>query len=68
MVIKVSEPTCAADADFAEMLDSDRLRGAHVPGGYSPRGVQSHAMQGHAFGLKVNAMEREQLMAFLRTL
>ena len=54
-------------ASLEEMFDPDRLRDSHVPGGYSPPGVQSHAIQGHAFGLRLNAVEREQLIAFLRT-
>jgi hypothetical protein len=55
-------------ASLEEMFDPGRLRDSHVPGGYSPPGAQSHAIQGHAFGLKLNAVEREQLIAFLRTL
>lgn len=55
-------------ASLEEMFDSDRLRDSHVPGGYSPPGVQRRAIKGHEFGLKLNAMERDQLIAFLRTL
>jgi hypothetical protein len=33
-----------------------------------PAGARTHAIQGHEFGLKLDAGEREQLIAFLRTL
>lgn len=55
-------------ASLEEMFDPDRLRDSHVPGGYSPPGIQSRAIKGHEFGLKLNALERDQLIAFLRTL
>jgi hypothetical protein len=50
------------------MFDPDRLKAAHVPGGWMPLGAKSHAIQGHEFGLKLQATEREELIAFLRTL
>jgi hypothetical protein len=55
-------------ASLEEMFDPDRLRNTHVPGGWSPPGVKARAIKGHEFGLKVTALEREQLIAFLRTL
>ena len=55
-------------ASLEEMFDSDRLRDTHVPGGYSPPGTRSRAIRGHEFGLKLNTIERSQLIAFLRTL
>jgi hypothetical protein len=55
-------------ASLEEMFDPDRLRDSHRPGGYSPPGVQSRAIKGHEFGLKLNAVERDQLIAFLCTL
>ncbi len=55
-------------ATLEEMFNPDRLRDSHLPGGYSPPGVESRAVQGHEFGLKLNPVEREQLIAFLRTL
>jgi hypothetical protein len=55
-------------ASLEEMFDPDRLRDSHVPGGYIPPGIQSRAIKGHEFGLKLNALERDQLIAFLRTL
>ena len=55
-------------ASLEEMFDPDRLKEAHVPGGWMPAGAKSHAIQGHEFGLKLQPEEREQLLAFLRTL
>jgi len=55
-------------ASLEEMFDPDRLADTHVPGGWSPPGAGPHATRGHEFGLKLNARERAQLLAFLRTL
>jgi hypothetical protein len=50
------------------MFDPDRLKATHVPGGWAPRGSPTHAIVGHEFGLRIQPDEREQLIAFLRTL
>ena len=50
------------------MFDPDRLDEQHQPGGYSPPNIKNRAIKGHEFGLKLNPTEREQLLAFLRTL
>src|SRR5262249_38542390 len=55
-------------ASLEEMFDPDRLNATHVPGGWRPLGSQSYAIKGHEFGLKLLPAEREQLLAFLRTL
>jgi mono/diheme cytochrome c family protein len=55
-------------ASLEEMFDPDRLKETHIPGGYSPPGVSTRAVPGHEFGLKLEPREREQLIAFLRTL
>jgi hypothetical protein len=55
-------------ASLEEMFDPDRLRNTHAPGGWTPVGAKTYAIQGHKFGLKLNSMEREQLIAFRRTL
>jgi mono/diheme cytochrome c family protein len=55
-------------ASLEEMFDPDRLKETHTPGGYNPPGVEARAITGHEFGLKLSAQEREQLIAFLRTL
>ena len=51
-----------------EMFDPERVRDTHKPGGFIPGGETTHAIKGHEFGLRVNPGEREQLIAFLRTL
>lgn len=50
------------------MLDPDRLKDSHTPGGFLPPGKETNAIRAHEFGLKLNAPERAQLIAFLRTL
>jgi hypothetical protein len=55
-------------ASLEEMFDPDRLKESHVPGGWSPPDVKARAIRGHEFGLKLEPIEREQLIAFLRTL
>jgi hypothetical protein len=55
-------------ASLEEMFDPDRLKERHVPGGWRPMGSQTHAIKGHEFGLRLDASERERLIAFLRTL
>jgi hypothetical protein len=55
-------------ASLEEMFDPDRLEETHVPGGWSPPGAKARAIKGHEFGLTLKPPEREQLVAFLRTL
>jgi hypothetical protein len=55
-------------ASLEEMFDPDRLKETHVPGGWRPLRSQTHAIQGHEFGLHLAPAERDQLIAFLRTL
>jgi mono/diheme cytochrome c family protein len=55
-------------ASLEEMFDADRLKETHKPGGYNPPGVTHRAIKGHEFGLKLTALEKQQLLAFLRTL
>ena len=55
-------------ASLEEMFDPDRLEATHVPGGWLPPGQKTRAIKGHEFGLKLKPTEREQLIAFLRTL
>jgi hypothetical protein len=50
------------------MFDPDRLSETHMPGGFTPPDKRQHPIQGHEFGLKLAAEERQQLIAFLRTL
>jgi hypothetical protein len=55
-------------ASLEEMFDPDRLKDTHVPGGWKPLGSPTHAIVGHEFGLRIERDERQQLLAFLRTL
>lgn len=55
-------------ASLEEMFDPDRLLETHEPGGWSPPGIKARAIKGHEFGLRLKSEEREQLLAFLRTL
>ena len=57
-----------AAASLEEMFEPNRLRETHVRGGYSPPGLKTRAISGHEFGLELEPREREQLIAFLRTL
>jgi hypothetical protein len=45
-----------------------RLRDDYVPTGYRGYGVETRAVKGHEFGLKLNAEDKAALIAFLRTL
>ena len=55
-------------ASLEEMFDPDRLQETHVPGGWMPLGTKTRRIQGHEFGLKLQENERQQLIAFLRSL
>jgi len=55
-------------ATLEELFDPDRLKETHVPGGWSPPGARTRAIRGHEFGLALTGAEREELIAFLKTL
>lgn len=55
-------------AGLEEMFGPDRLKDTHLPGGWRPPGTTHRAIQGHRFGLNLKPEEREQLIAFLKTL
>ena len=57
-----------AVASLEEMFDPSRLSEEHTPGGWRPPGKEKAAIPGHPFGLKLDAHEKSQLIAFLRTL
>jgi hypothetical protein len=57
-----------AVGSLEEMFDPARLRETHVPGGWLMPGTTTRAIAGHPFGLALQPSEREQLIAFLRTL
>ncbi len=55
-------------ATLEEMFDPGRLEDSHLPGGFRPLGTTTRAIKGHTFGLKLSEVEREALVAFLKTL
>ena len=55
-------------ASLEEMFDPDRLKETHVAGGWNPGNVETRAVIGHEFGLKLTPEEKRLLLAFLRTL
>jgi CxxC motif-containing protein (DUF1111 family) len=55
-------------ASLEEMFDPGRVKETHVPGGWLPPAMKTRAIRGHEFGLKLDQHEREELIAFLRTL
>jgi hypothetical protein len=57
-----------AVGSLEEMFDPARLSDTHAPGGFAPPGTPTRAIPGHEFGLDLTPEEREQLIAFLRTL
>ena len=57
-----------AAASLEEMFDPRRLNDTHVRGGWTPPGTTTGAIDGHEFGLRLEPIERDQLIAFLRTL
>jgi hypothetical protein len=57
-----------AAGTLEEMFDPDRLKETHRPGGWTLPGISTRAIKGHEFGLRLEPGEREQLIAFLRTL
>jgi hypothetical protein len=57
-----------AVATLEEMFDPDRVKETHRPGGWRLPNTLTRAIKGHEFGLHLEPSEREQLIAFLRTL
>jgi hypothetical protein len=55
-------------ASLEEMFDPGRTKDDHLPGGWRPLGTSRRAIHGHEFGLDLTGEEREQLLAFLKTL
>jgi hypothetical protein len=55
-------------ATLEDWFDPRRLRDDYAPTGYRPVGVQTRAVRGHAFGLRLSPEDRAALIAFLRTL
>jgi hypothetical protein len=57
-----------AVGSLEEMFDPARLSDTHTRGGFALPGAETGAVEGHEFGLELTLEEREQLIAFLRTL
>ena len=57
-----------AVASLDEMFDPARMDESHTPGGWLMPGQKTQAIPGHEFGLRLPPLEREQLIAFLKTL
>jgi hypothetical protein len=55
-------------AMLEDWFDPARLRDDYPPTGFKGYGVETRAVKGHAFGLKLSFEERQALTAFLRTL
>jgi hypothetical protein len=55
-------------ASLEELFDPDRQKDTHIPGGWSPPGVPKRAIRGHEFGLSLPLADREELIAFPKTL
>jgi cytochrome c553 len=55
-------------ATLEDWFDAARLRDDYVPTGYKGFGKTTRAVQGHEFGLKLSAGDKQALIAFLKTL
>ena len=51
-----------------EMFDPARVGAEYEPKGWNPPGVTKRAVPGHTFGLSLNAADKADLLAFLRSL
>jgi hypothetical protein len=51
-----------------DWFDPARLREDYVPTGARPYGVNTQAIKGHEFGLRLSTADRKALITFLRTL
>jgi hypothetical protein len=55
-------------ATLEDWFDPRRLRDDYVPTGFKPYGMAGRAVKGHEFGLRLSNVEKEALLAFLRSL
>jgi len=51
-----------------DWFDPRRLRDDYVPTGFKGYGIETRAVKGHEFGLKLSAEDKRALIAFLKTL
>ena len=57
-----------AVATLEDWFDPRRLRDDYVPTGFKGHGIETRAVKGHPFGLKLSAADKQALIAFLKTL
>jgi hypothetical protein len=55
-------------ATLEDWFDPRRLRDDYVPTGFIGYGMQTRAVKGHEFGLKLSAADKQALITFLKTL
>jgi hypothetical protein len=55
-------------ATLEDWFDARRLREDYIPTGFVGFGVETRAVKGHEFGLRLSAADKAALMAFLKTL
>jgi hypothetical protein len=55
-------------ATLEDWFDPQRLSDRYRPTGFRGAGVERRAVKGHAYGLKLSAKERADLIAFLKTI
>jgi hypothetical protein len=55
-------------ATLEDWFDPRRIRNDYVPTGFKGYRVQTRAVPGHEFGLKLSTKDRKDLVAFLKTL
>jgi hypothetical protein len=55
-------------ATLEDWFDSRRLQDDYVPTGFKGYGIQTRAVKGHEFGLRLSVDEKRALIVFLKTL
>jgi hypothetical protein len=55
-------------ATLEDWFDPSRVSEGYVPTGFKPYGAKTYPVKGHPFGLNLTAGEKEDLIAFLKTL
>jgi hypothetical protein len=55
-------------ATIEDWFDPKRLNEDYIPTGFKPYGAKTYAVKGHNFGLDLTPQERQDLIAFLKTL
>ena len=55
-------------ATLEDWFNPNRLKDDYMPTGFKPYGEATYAVRGHPFGLDLTPQEKEDLIAFLKTL